>query len=486
MSQFSKLNYINVGPHGTFKPSGDTHTNPEDIDQIFEHIKSENITKLAIHFHGGLVNEGAGLNVAQSMMPVYEAGNAHPLTIVWETGLLETIGRNLNNIHSTKLFQKLITYIFRQLTKRLGADISGRGPNKPMTIEEIEKELEKLDKFESFESSARSGSSSLTIDDLENAKNQMEIEYKLDFQQDLDFQNSETKIFHENTYLNAEKQKDLKGQSSRGLDLLKLAKAMVSVTYRVLKRFLEGRDHDIYPTAVEEILREFYLADFGEWVWDGMKDIAVNMWLPNNNTISQDSHPGTYLLRKLNEHVENNPSFTIDVVGHSAGSIAICNMLKSAYQTDQMPRLRNIIFLAPACSTKLMYEEVVKHPDRYEGFRMFTMSDEYEKKDRLVPVIYTRSLLYFISGVLESEVDIPLAGMERFWTQQEPFSDDYLVECASWLKDQGSNRGVLSVTNSNLPGFTSNSEKHGDFDNDPKTCESITYIVSENGSLNAV
>ena len=36
---------------------------------------------------------------------------------------------------------------------------------------------------------------------------------------------------------------------------------------------------------------------------------------------------------------------------------------------------------------------------------MFTMTDENEKKDRLVPVIYPHSLLYLVSGVVEPEVD---------------------------------------------------------------------------------
>ena len=38
MTQFSKLNYVNVGPKGTFKKSGDLHTTPEDIDKIFSHL----------------------------------------------------------------------------------------------------------------------------------------------------------------------------------------------------------------------------------------------------------------------------------------------------------------------------------------------------------------------------------------------------------------------------------------------------------------
>ncbi|MEO1161327.1 MAG: hypothetical protein AAFW74_12890, partial [Pseudomonadota bacterium] len=234
----------------------------------------------------------------------------------------------------------------------------------------------------------------------------------------------------------------------------------------------------LYPTVIEEILREFYLADFGEWIWARMKTVAEQMWLPNEGSLDEDSHPGTYFLKKLAAHQSANPSFSVDFVGHSAGSIAICHMLRSADAAGNLPQIRNIVFLAPACLTTLMHEEIISHPDRFADFRMFTMDDEFEQKDRLVPLIYPRSLLYLISGALEMEVDIPVAGMTRFWTGEEPFDDAHLSETAAWLKEAGKDRNVLSVTDGGPDGMRSRSDKHGDFDNDPETLASLTHMVS--------
>ena len=477
MSDFSKLNYINVGPHGTFKPSGNLHTTVADIDAIFTYLQQSNAPKLAVHIHGGLVKEARGEAVAKSMQSVYEAGGAHSLTFIWETGLIEVITRNLTRIDNTKLFQKLVRYVFRQLTKRLGADISGRGPGEAMSMQEIEAELDKVEKFESFEARARGGAESLDEAALQQAESEMVIEYQLELQADLDFVESEERLLFEDTYLKTDIENDLR-EDGRGIEILKMAKVLAKVTYRVLRRYWKGRDHGLYPTAIEEILRELYLADLGEWVWENIKDIAEKMWLPNTLPLNEDSHPGTYFLEKLTAHQSANPNFTVDFVGHSAGTNAICHMLRSAYASAAIPKIRNIVFLAPACTSQVMIDEVMTKEERYETFRMFTMQDAYEKKDRLVPRVYTRSLLYFISGVLEPEVDAPLAGMERFQTAEKPFDDDHLVELAAWFKAAGENRNILSVTENSGKGLRSRSKKHGDFDNDDQTRQSLTHIVS--------
>lgn len=478
MSDFSELNYINVGPKGTFKPSGNLQTSPDDIDAIFIHLQTQNISKLAVHFHGGLVKEQNGLGTAQSMYPVYQDGDAHALTFIWETGLIETISRNITQINDTKLIQKFLQYILRRLSKRLGVDVSGRGPAEPMTLEEVKSELEKVDKFEAIDDRARGGMALFGEEDIKQAEEEMVNELYLDLQGDQDFVDSEERLLDETTHLKDQREQEIR-PSGKGLDTMVLAKVLASVAYRVLWRFWKGRDHGIYPTTVEEILREFYLADFGEWVWSRMKDIAAGMWDPDSGPLTDDSHPGTYFLEKLKQHQADNPDFVVDFIGHSAGAIAICEMLKSASDADTLPKIRNIVFLAPACLTRLMHDEIVRREDRFEAFRMFTMKDEVEKKDHLVPSIYTRSLLYFISGVLEDEVDAPIAGIERFWTGAKPFDDAYLVDTQNWLKAAGKNRSVLSVTMGGAAGQESESETHGGFDDDHATRKSLTHIVSQ-------
>jgi len=75
-----------------------------------------------------------------------------------------------------------------------------------------------------------------------------------------------------------------------------------------------------------------------------------------------------------------------------------CNLPSSAYGRAGGPKVkvRNVLLLAPAARADLFYDEIVSKEDRYEALRIFTMSDNYECKDRLAGPLYTRSLLYFI------------------------------------------------------------------------------------------
>lgn len=67
MADFGKLNFVNVGPGGTFRASGAVRTTPEDVDAIFEHLRAADTRKLVLYFHGGLVPESAGMATAEKM-----------------------------------------------------------------------------------------------------------------------------------------------------------------------------------------------------------------------------------------------------------------------------------------------------------------------------------------------------------------------------------------------------------------------------------
>ena len=477
MGVFSALNYVNVGPGGTFRRSGNLQTRPGDIDAIFDKLRQDHRNKLAIHFHGGLIDEGAGLEIARKMAPLYEAAGSHPVTFVWETGLVETITRNLTKIHNTKLFQKLVVYVLREVAKRLGGGIGGKGPGEPMKLSEIEAELARIDKFDRFDAGARGSARLMTETDVEQQRGDIEADLQdiLDadgFPEFVESGEAETEFLAPSIG-----QRGI-GQAKGLIELATFVKLLAKVAYAVIMRFVRGRDHGLYPTVVEEVLRELYLADFGAWVWSGMKDVAVAMWATNQVPINDDAHVGTYFLEKLSVYQKSNPQLAVDLIGHSAGSIAICQMFRAAAQRGIALAVRNVIFLAPACTSELFHQEIVSHPKRFVAFRMFTMSDAYECKDQLVPGVYTRSLLYFISGVLEQEADVPVAGLQRVLTQVPPYDGVDLVAIAKWLEDAGRDRIVLSVTSGTTPGLISASTTHGDFDDDPPTRESLKTIIA--------
>ena len=127
----------------------------------------------------------------------------------------------------------------------------------------------------------------------------------------------------------------------------------------------------------------------------------------------------------------------------------------------------------------LFHDQVVTKPERYQAFRMFAMCDLYEKKDHLLGQLYTRSLLYFVSGVLEDEADKPLTGLERHMSGQEPYADKELVAVRKFLYEPGQSRLVLSKTETDAPpGLQSEATQHGIFDDEVKTRNSLKFIIA--------
>ncbi|MES9904119.1 MAG: hypothetical protein ABW168_15775 [Sedimenticola sp.] len=476
MANYSKLNHINVGSHGTFKKSGNLHTKPSDIDAIFQHLTDSQASKLVVHFHGGLVNEGKGEAISRSMHTLYH-DVAHPVTFIWEAGFIETVSRNLSSLADTKLFQKVVKYVIRRAASKLGGGIGDKGSGEEMSIREIEAELARTQAFDRFDAGARGAAGVLDEAELDAIESEIQAEVELDLADDAEIDSileTEPPI----TDLLTSEFKAGSGQQQKGLiSTGTLAIHITKIVYRVIKRFIRKRDHGFYPTIVEETLRQLYLADLGKWVWSGMKEIADSMWDENTLPLGDDDHPGRYFLEKLTAHQQANPDFIIDLVGHSAGSIAICHMQRTARASFPGLKIRNISFLAPACTQNLFRKEIVAHPDEYEHFRMFTMQNDLETRDELVPKVYTRSLLYFISGVLEDEVDKVIAGLELQLRGEKPYNDATHMEVHQFVNAAGLNQLVLSQTTDAPPGLNSESTSHGGFDDDPTTRQSLKALL---------
>jgi hypothetical protein len=469
---FSKLNFINVGSGGTFKPSGQFRTLPEDVDEVFAALERDASARLTLHFHGGLVPEKKGMEVAERMFGEYSTAKSHPLAFVWETGLLTTLRDNLTSISKSKLFKKLLTFVIKQAAKRVGIEI-GRGGG-TMTEAEIQVELAKDRPFEHLDRAvaARGGAEITSVQKLDDV--QPEILEELEA--DVDNAEFQALLDAERDTLAPDVAAAVTPGPGRG-GLLVIAKYLATITYRVVKRYVQKRNHEFYPTVVEEILREIYLADLGERLWGGMKKKAEQMWLPNDGLVGEAQHAGTYFLDRLAAHLQRFPQLKVDAVAHSAGSVAVIHMLEAMKARHPTLKLRNVIFLAPACRLDLFHERLIPHvPARVAEFRMYTMSDEYERKDSLVRGVYTASLLYLISGILEQEVDTPIAGMHRFLQGSEPFNGNPYDESRAFLKAPGIL--VLAVTDQGAAaGLQSTATAHGDFDEDVSTLGSLKHLI---------
>lgn len=470
---------VNVGPQSTFHPSGYYQTKPEDINHMFERFECEDTRKIALYFHGGLVNETSGLASARNIsLPILDAG-CQPVCFVWETGLFETIGTNLSKISETKLFHKLLKLLLKKVTEKLGFDsVLGRGVAGPgVTDEQIEFELAQPVPFAEYNQiDGNKGSrSAINIGAIGARSFMLEQELNAEIAplivRDLEFQ----------ALLNANQLTATRGQQGRGLvTTANFVGHVVKIAYRIIMRFVKKRDHNLYPTVVEEILRELYVSELGAWVWKMMKDKANDMWSSNEGRQGLDQFPARYFLDKLADYKEKFPDTEISLIGHSAGSIVICHLLKCTAGLAKAFKYNHIILMAPACRIDLFVTEILNRPGSYTDIRIFTMSDEYECKDIMIPFFYTHSLLYLISGALEDEgesSDAYILGLERHIGYKLPYNIGELLASHDYLYLDGLNRVSFSVYKGSVDGLGTAAEKHGDFDDDDATLKSVNYIL---------
>lgn len=474
----SKLHYVNVGEHGTFKGSS---TPQADINALFDHLESKpSHNKMFIHFHGGLVKESEGEKTAQRMIDTFDKTDAHVVSFVWETGFGETVTRNLGKISNTSLFKKILEIVARKVGSKLGLSVDGAKGMPDMGYAEVMEELSKPQPLEDYEPAARGNSRQIRESELYIIEQEVfiELEEEGDTEAEmavlLETEAPQSELFDQRYAI------DTANEGERGPITLAVLKALAAIVVNVIRRYIKKTDHQLFPTIVEEVLRELYLADFGKWMWSGMKNIAEDgMWKPNDGLSGQQQHVGTYFWRKLYEFKQTHPEFVVDLCGHSAGSIVVCNLLKNAALQGKEIPVRNIFLLAPACLTELFYEELLTKPARYQHLRMYTMTDDGERGDQLVKHVYPYSLLYLVSGLFEAETDTPILGMQRFLTRSNTYTDEKVFQAVSTFFNDENLISPITLETA-LPGFQCSSAAHGDFDNDPLTLASLKHIVSVN------
>src|SRR4030095_4743364 len=133
----------------------------------------------------------------------------------------------------------------------------------------------------------------------------------------------------------------------------------------------------------------------------------------------------------------------ISSVGHSAGCIYAGNLLSYLYRARLVPaspwhgipfQVDKLVFLAPAATCKVLAGVLMKHDAAplFRAFRMYSLTDTDKKGYYEVPVLYPGSLLYIISGLLESvddkgTGDMPLTGMQRYARTSHPFTEPAVI-----------------------------------------------------------
>ncbi|MGA4843456.1 hypothetical protein [Streptomyces sp. G45] len=263
-----------------------------------------------------------------------------------------------------------------------------------------------------------------------------------------------------------------------------LVRKTVRVVTAVVGRFRTHTDHGLYPTAVEEILREFYLANVGAAVWDAMKRQTADTFTAPGG----EPRAGRHFLDRFGQLLASGARPRVTLVGHSAGAVFLGHLLndlarRRADADDPLPRdfrVSDVVLLAPACTADQLAPVVRRRAELFDRLRMFTLTDPAERADHLVPLLYPRSLLYFVSGVLERGPDgqsavTPLVGLQRWFQDDKGGPDDR--DLRAFLRADAT-RTVFSPVDGG-PGLTSGARSHGTFDDDPEILASLTRMLTD-------
>ena len=471
-------------------------TNRAQLDHAIAAWRAAKTQPLIIHFHGGLVNEKSGMEIATRLTNTYADAGGYPLFFVWEAGLIETIRQNLRDIFAERVFQRLLERVTQFAVGKLRQPSGGRGePLSLPALGDVQDELHvgatpQRDPFAELDPKALPNTGSLEKEEEKQFREELEADFVIDAESEaianalvppaetdkqLEKSRGASAKASRHTLMSPEVLDDIRKEAPPpggrgGMVTTRIIKGAIVVLARVIKRFAGRRDHGLYVTIVEEILHEFYVANVGKLVWTGMKDSTANGFKEDGAI-----HGGTALLENFKSEWEANNRSRIVLIGHSTGAVYICNLLKHAQTRLPAEMKFDVVFLAPACTFKQFAETLAVAGDRINNIRVFGMRDTLEINDKLVPVVYPRSLLYFVSGVLEDETDMSLVGMERYYSGSAAYDSDFIKKGCDLLRQQAS-RSIWSVAEG-AGGLSTASAKHGDFDNDVATLASLQHII---------
>ncbi|MEI5100763.1 hypothetical protein RB200_22365 [Streptomyces sp. PmtG] len=497
----SRRSCVHSGPSGRL-----ASTTTEDIDALVARLKDQ--PRVVLHFHGGLVDDQLGFATAERLAPVYRAAGAEPVFFVWSSGLLETLRGNLPQILSEGVFQTLLNRVLRfasgivfqqpgqralgsfaaPSTRAVAAELAllrtGREPYARLTAPAEVPELSEAERVRI--TADLSADTELAERNREIAGTVLRSASPTTAARDINGGRAAVATLMSPAAV-AELAADTTEAENRRAVVTSalLVRKTVRVVSAVVGRFRHRTDHGLYPTVVEEILREFYLANVGAAVWDAMKRQTAETF-----AAVAEPRAGRCFLDRFGQLLGSGDRPRVTLVGHSAGAVFIGNLLtdlarRRAAAEDPLPadfRVRDVVLLAPACTVGQLAAVVRRQAELFDRLRMFTLTDRAERADHLVPFLYPRSLLYFVSGVLERGPEgdtavAPLAGLQRWFLAEGDTGGQDARDLRAYLRADAT-RTVWSPVDGG-PGLTSGARTHAGFDDDPEIMVSLARMLAD-------
>jgi hypothetical protein len=449
-------------------------TSRDELHELFKAATAQRTKQVVVHFHGGLIDKQSGLAAARKLKPIYEEAGAFPIFFIWESGWKEIVDHNIRAIFGEKIFQRIRVTVSRRCKAKVDgaadpdqARAEGALADTPET--EIIEELQKPTPFADTVPL-------LAEDSLVTTGESAQIEQTLledpGFTSDAEFVAGDPTSTLMSDELVPRSESDT-GEADRGAVTAALLIGRCTVVIgRVIKRFVTKRHHGFYLTILEEILRGFYLGGVGKFFWDEMKKNIDNAF-----GFAPDSG-GTAFVDGLFQVLTANPELKVTLVGHSAGSIYACRLLRELPAKLPPSVKLNLILVAAAIDMKSLAETLRGVGDRIEGFRSFGMSDERERIDAIFGKLFPSSLLYFVSGVLEDESDMPLAGMERFYAPEYNQSGLEYIPAISAFEVCRHPHSFIWAPADHGDGKACDMHSHGGWVEAPATVRSVQYLIS--------
>jgi hypothetical protein len=498
----------------------------DDVAATFAAFRAQTATnRLALFFHGGLVDKASGQQGAANEFEKYK-DVVFPLFFIWESGIREVLVHHLPLIFAETIFGRIVDHATDLLTSKL-SQAQGAQHRKGTALD-VKLDLADTTPEKLVLTSADIDAFMLAI------KNDEQIQHEAvaiaRSSNSVDALMPTTTIsgalqLSPRTYMSPEVVSAVRGayaQASRRnlgtaekLDALPfdlggaieaagvIAKAAEPVVINCVKRLVAQRHHGVPCTIVEEVLRALYLANTGSSIWEEMKR-------ETEDAFGADSamYGGTAVVEELCAQLKQKPGTPVTLVGHSTGAIYIGNFLRhvdiALRAQGDTTTMFDVILMAPA-STMDFY--AANYASRVRGIRIFQMNDATEQQDHLMSKdvgptdpsilgkVYPRSLLYLVSGVCEyfegeegsgphafDADDMPILGMDRFYAQSSIFTPgDYpsvgQARTQFAVAPPTEPTKYVRVLSPTAPtpddGYRSTALKHGNFPGDGPTMNSI-------------